>query len=117
MISVSDGQARILAQITTVAPPELIPVGHGLGRVTAEDIRSSMDVPPTDNSAVDGYAVRSADIPASGSRDLDVIAELAAGAVFHDVLRPGQALRIMTGAPMPPGADTVYPQEIVSRQD
>jgi molybdopterin biosynthesis enzyme len=49
MISVSDGQARILAQITAPAPPELVPVGRALGRVTAGDIRSSMDVPPTDN--------------------------------------------------------------------
>jgi molybdopterin molybdotransferase len=116
MISVSDGQARILAQITAPAPPELVPVGRALGRVTAGDIRSSMDVPPTDNSAVDGYAVASCDIPASGSRELTVIGELAAGGVFADPLGPGQALRIMTGAPMPAGADTVYPQEIVRRQ-
>ncbi|HEV8437626.1 MAG TPA: gephyrin-like molybdotransferase Glp [Methylomirabilota bacterium] len=116
MISVSDGQARILAQVTTIAPPELIPVGRALGRVTAEDIRSSMDVPPTDNSAVDGYAVGSADIPPSGTRELTVVADLPAGAVFGGVLQPGQALRIMTGAPMPAGADTVYPQEIVERQ-
>ena len=116
MVSVSDGQGRILAQVITVAPPELIPVGRCLGRVTAEDVRSSMDVPPTDNSAVDGYAVGSRDIPAGGTRELDVVAELPAGAVFPDLLEPGQALRIMTGAPMPAGADTVYPQEIVTRE-
>ena len=116
MISVSDGQARILAQVTTVASPELIPIGRGLGRVTAENIRAAMDVPPTDNSAVDGYAVGSGDIPAAGRRDLVVVAELAAGGVFPDTLQPGQALRIMTGAPMPAGADTVYPQEIVERE-
>ena len=115
MISVSDGQARILAQVIAVAPPELIPVGRCRGRVTAEDIRSSMDVPPTDNSAVDGYAVGARDIPTGGTRELDVVAELAAGSVFPDLLGPGQALRIMTGAPMPAGADTVYPQEIVTR--
>jgi molybdopterin molybdotransferase len=116
MISVSDGQARILAQITRTAPPELISVGRCLGRVTAEDIRSSTDVPPTDNSAVDGYAVGSADIPTTDGRQLEVVAELAAGSIFPDVLAPGQALRIMTGAPMPAGADTVYPQEIVRRE-
>ncbi len=116
MISVSDGQARILAQVTTPVPPELSPVRRCLGRVTAEDIRSSMDVPPTDNSAVDGYAVGSGDILATGSRELAVVAELPAGAVFPGVLQPGQALRIMTGAPMPAGADTVYPQEIVERR-
>ena len=115
MISVSEGQGRILAQVTSVAPPEVVPIGSCLGRVSAEDIRSSMDVPPTDNSAVDGYAVSSEDIPASGCRRLSVVAELAAGSVFSQTLRPGQALRIMTGAPMPAGADTVYPQEIVTR--
>ena len=115
MISVSDAQAHVLAQIAAVTPPELIPVGAGLGRVTAEDIRSSMDVPPTDNSAVDGYATSAADIPGEGIRELHVVADLAEGAVSPDVLRPGQALRIMTGAPMPAGADTVYPQEVVQR--
>jgi molybdopterin molybdotransferase len=117
MISVSDGQARLLAQVTTVAPPELVSIGRCLGRVTAEDVRACMDVPPTDNSAVDGYAVRSEDVPATGQRELRVVAELAAGAVFPDTLGPGQALRIMTGAPLPAGAGTVYPQEIVTRAD
>jgi molybdopterin molybdotransferase len=116
MISVSDGQSRILAQVIAPTSPELIPIGRCLGRVAAEDIRASMDVPPTDNSAVDGYAVGSRDIPAAGRRDLVVVAELAAGSVFPGTLEPGQALRIMTGAPMPAGADTVYPQEIVDRQ-
>ncbi len=115
MISVHDGQTRVLAQVTAVAPPELMPVGRCLGRVLAEEIRSEMDVPPTDNSAVDGYAVGSADTPERGSRELIVVADLPAGAVFSDALRPGQALRIMTGAPMPAGADTVYPQEMVER--
>src|SRR5262249_22813474 len=116
MISVDEAQARILAQFTAVAPPELIPVGRCLGRVTAEDLHSSMDVPPTDNSAVDGYAVASRDIPVTGTRALDVVADLAAGFIFPGVLGPGEALRIMTGAPMPAGADTVYPQEIVTRE-
>jgi molybdopterin molybdotransferase len=116
MISVSDGQTLVLAQVSTVTPPELVPVGAGLGRVMAEDVRASMDVPPTDNSAVDGYAAGSADVPAAGSRELHVVGDLAAGAVFPGALRPGQALRIMTGAPMPAGADTVYPQEVVERR-
>jgi len=74
-------------------------------------------VPPTDNSAVDGYAVRAADIPTSGVRELTVVAELAAGAVFDATIGAGEALRIMTGAPIPAGADTVYPQELVERGD
>ena len=83
----------------------------------AEDLRAPFDVPPTDNSAVDGYAVASADVPAAGSRDLDVVADLPAGSVFAGALAPGQAVRIMTGAPLPCGAETVYPQEAVERLD
>jgi molybdopterin molybdotransferase len=115
MISVRDAQAHILAQVERTVSPEVIPVGAALGRVLAEDVRAVFDVPPTANSAVDGYAVRSADIPSSGTRELTVVAELAAGAVFDATIGPGEALRIMTGAPMPAGADTVYPQEMVER--
>lgn len=115
MISVRDGQNHILAAITTVVAPELVPVTRGLGRVLAEDFAAPIDVPPADNSAVDGYAVTSADIPPTGARELRVVADLAAGSVFEGALAGGQALRIMTGAPMPAGADTVYPQEIVER--
>jgi molybdopterin molybdotransferase len=115
MISVKDAQAHILAQVGRVAPPEVVPVGSALGRVLAEDVRAALDVPPTDNSAVDGYAVRAGDIPPAGRRELTVVADLPAGAVFDATLGPGEALRIMTGAPMPAGADTVYPQELVER--
>src|SRR5207253_2678017 len=78
--------------------------------------RAPFDVPPTDNSAVDGYAVAAADIPPSGTRELIVSADLPAGAVFAGALAAGHAVRIMTGAPMPAGADTVFPQEVVERQ-
>src|SRR6266446_2354118 len=115
MISVADAQAHVLSLVARVAAPEVIPVTAGLGRVLAEDVRATLDVPPTANSAVDGYAVRGGDIPASGTRELTVVAELAAGAVFEATLGPGEALRIMTGAPIPAGADTVYPQELVER--
>lgn len=116
MISVRDAQAHILNRITAAASPELLPLAAALGRVLADDVRAEMDVPPSDNSAVDGYAVASADIPGTGTRALEVVAELAAGSVFAGTLRAGQALRIMTGAPMPAGADTVYPQEVVERR-
>ena len=115
MISVADAQARILAEVGRVAPPEVVPVGDCLGRVLAEVVRAAVDVAPTDNSAVDGYAVRSADIPVTGLRQLRVVGDLPAGAVFDATLGPGEALRIMTGAPVPAGADTVYPQEVVER--
>jgi molybdopterin molybdotransferase len=115
MISVADAQARILAQVMTVSPPQIVPVPAALGRVLAEDLLAPIDVPPTDNSAVDGYAVAHAVIPLGERREMTVMGELAAGGVFDGVVGPGQALRIMTGAPMPAGADTVYPQEVVER--
>jgi molybdopterin molybdotransferase len=117
MISVRDGQAHILARITAVAAPELISVSRALGRTLAEDVRAPFDVPPADNSAVDGYAISSADIPVEGTRELDVVADLPAGSVYTAPLRAGQAVRIMTGAPIPPGADSVIPQENVERED
>ena len=115
MISVHDGQAHILAQVGGAVPPETVPVTRAVGRVLAADVQAPFDVPPADNSAVDGYAVASADIPSQGTRELTVIGDLAAGAVFDGALAPGQTLRIMTGAPIPAGADTVYPQETVER--
>jgi molybdopterin molybdotransferase len=117
MISVRDGQNQILAQIKASAPPELLALTRARERVLADDVRAPFDVPPTDNSAVDGYAVASGDVPHTGTRDLDVVAELPAGAVFDGALAAGQAVRIMTGAPMPRGADTVYPQEVVERHE
>src|SRR5262249_54207285 len=114
-MGVGDAQPHILDRIPPVAAPELLPLAAALGRVLAEDVRSEMDVPPTTNSAVDGYAVAAADIPATGTRALTVVGELAAGAVFSGALQRGQALRIMTGAPMPAGADTGYLQENVER--
>jgi molybdopterin molybdotransferase len=116
MISVQDGQARILDRVTSIAPPELVAVVDALDRVLAEDVTAPFDVPPSDNSAVDGYAVGSGDLPAEGTRELAVVADLPAGSVFDGALAIGQSIRIMTGAPMPAGADTVYPQEIVERE-
>jgi molybdopterin molybdotransferase len=116
MISVQDGQNQILRQLADPTPPEVVAVTRARERVLAEDLQAPFDVPPTDNSAVDGYAVASDDVPASNPRELDVIAEIMAGAVFAGTVAPGQAVRIMTGAPMPRGADTVYPQEVVERR-
>ena len=116
MISVQDGQHHVLAQVARPTPSELIAVPAALGRVLAGDLRAPFDVPPTDNSAVDGFAVASGDLPAEGTRALEVVAEIPAGAVYGGRLELGQALRIMTGAPMPAGADTVVPQEVVSRE-
>jgi molybdopterin molybdotransferase len=115
MISVADAQAHVLAQIAAPAPPEIVPLTAARGRVLAEDVRAPIDVPPTDNSAVDGYAVMHAAVPPGEQAHFEVVGELAAGGVFRGVIGPGQTLRIMTGAPIPAGADTVYPQEVVER--
>ncbi len=117
MISVWDGQNRILAQVSERTPPEIVSLCDARGRVLWQAVRAPFDVPPTDNSAVDGYAVSSADIPSAGTRVLAVVADLPAGSVYAGALAPGEAIRIMTGAPMPAGADTVYPQENVERED
>src|SRR5260370_40194366 len=115
MISVRDGQAQILARIGAPLAPELVPLTRALGRVLTDDFAAPFDVPPADNSAVDGYAVGSADIPAGGTRDLVVIGDLAAGFVFEGKLGAGQALRIMTGAPMPAGPRPRYPPQGLQR--
>jgi molybdopterin molybdotransferase len=116
MISVQDGQNQILRQLAESTPPEVVAVTRARDRVLAEDLPAPFDVPPADNSAVDGYAVASDDVPAANTRELAVIAELAAGTVFTGTVASGQTVRIMTGAPMPRGADTVYPQEVVERR-
>jgi molybdopterin molybdotransferase len=115
MISVRDGQDLILAQIARPTAAEVVALPRALDRVLADGLEAAFDVPPADNSAVDGYAVASADVPHEGRREFAVVADLPAGAVFDGALAGGQALRIMTGAPMPAGADTVYAQEEVER--
>jgi molybdopterin molybdotransferase len=115
MLTVQEAQDRILSRVTSVTPPEQVPVSLALARVLADDLRAPFDVPPADNSAVDGYAVASADIPAQGTASLEVIADLPAGSVLEGATAAGQAVRIMTGAPIPAGTDTVVPQEVVER--
>jgi molybdopterin molybdotransferase len=117
MIPVADGQARILAQVVRPLGPEAVALTDALGRVLARDVAAPFDVPPADNSAVDGYAIRAADLVPSQRARLRVVSDLAAGSTFESTLGPGEALRIMTGAPMPAGADTVVPQELAERED
>src|SRR5437773_3560243 len=112
MIAVADAQARILVQVTRPTPVEVRLVTGALGRTLARDIQAPFDVPPADNSAVDGYAVRAVDLSPEGQSALRVVCDLPAGRVFDGVIGPGEALRIMTGAPIPAGADTVVPQEL-----
>ena len=97
-------------------PPEAAPLERALGLVTAEPIVASFDVPGFDNSAMDGYAVRAADIDAPGTV-LHLIDDLPAGSDPKIEIGPGTAATIMTGAPLPPGADAVVPWEETERRD
>ncbi len=113
MISVEEALERILSYFDVLEAEEK-PILESLGQVLAEDIYSQIDIPPLDNSAMDGYAVRAeSTIGASPSTPmvLRVIGEVAAGLVTEMEVEPGAAIRIMTGAPVPRGADTVVPFE------
>jgi molybdopterin molybdotransferase len=104
-MSADDALARILDGVPTLPAVET-PLLDALGLVLAEDVAADRDVPPFRNSAMDGYAVRGDDV-ASAPVELRVIGEVAAGDFPEGEVRPGEAMRIMTGAPMPEGADTV----------
>ena len=109
MIGVDDARERILAGVEPL-PVEQAPLLDALGLVLAEDVVAAADIPPFRNSAMDGYAVRAADL-AGARRDaparLQVVAQGPAGYAPRGAVAPGTAIRIMTGAPLPPGADTV----------
>jgi len=90
--------------------PEPTPLGDALGRILTRDVLSPIDLPPFRNSQMDGYAVRADDV-ASAPLSLPVVGEVAAGPVTPAVLKPGTAVKIMTGAPVPEGADAIVPVE------
>ncbi len=113
MLRVGEASERILAEIRTLAP-EKVSLRAALGRVCAEDILATVTMPPWSNSSMDGYAVRSADITPvmKGERvTLRVVGTIAAGDRAEQPLKRGQAMRIMTGAPVPGGADSVIRKE------
>ncbi len=113
MISVDEALEKILSRVEPLGC-EKVPLLESLGRVIGEDIDCRRDIPPLDNSGMDGYAVTAADIEgASRARPgrLEVIEDLPAGFLPRKTLKKGQATRIMTGAPIPNGADTVVPVE------
>ncbi len=109
MLTYDDALARILAQIRPLAPVDRL-LTEALGLVLAEEVTTPFPLPPFANSSMDGFAVRAADLTAR-STILPVVGDIAAGATDVPTLLPGQALRIMTGAAVPPGADTVVPVE------
>jgi len=109
MISVEEALEKILSYVE-VLEPERKPILDCLGQVLAEDVYSTIDIPPLDNSAMDGYALRARDtrgVSKSSPRYLVVVGEVAAGSISAKEVKPGTAIRIMTGAPLPEGADAV----------
>lgn len=114
LLSVEQARERILSQLQTISTTETITLSQSANRVLAEDIVAADDLPPFNNSSMDGFAVRAADTstaaPASGVT-LRVVADIPAGYKPTVSIAPGQAARIMTGAQMPDGADAVIPVE------
>ncbi|MFI9485278.1 molybdopterin molybdotransferase MoeA [Promicromonospora sp. NPDC052451] len=105
---------RVLGLVAPL-PARSVDVADALGEVVAEDLYAAVSVPPFDSAAMDGYAVRLTDLPPDGSPvTLRVTGDVAAGPGDPDPVGPGQAVRIMTGAPLPPGADAVVPVEHTS---
>jgi molybdopterin molybdotransferase len=103
----------IRACLTPITGIERVATRSALGRVLAEDIVPGIDVPSHDNSAMDGYALRAADLASDGETVLKEAGTALAGKKFQGALGAGECVRVMTGAVMPPGADTVVIQEIV----
>jgi molybdopterin molybdotransferase len=109
---------QIVLDHTPLLGAETIAFADARGRVLAEGVRSNRQLPPSDNSAMDGYAVRSADLGSASAEHpiaLQVISEIPAGGSADRSLRAGEAARIFTGAPIPPGCDTVVRQEDTTR--
>ena len=113
MLSVEEALERILAQFHILESEER-PLLEALGQVLSEDATARNDIPPLDNSAMDGYAVQAASVTGASESSpvtLRVVGAVAAGQLPSDTVGSGTTVRIMTGAPIPPGADSVVPFE------
>lgn len=113
MLSVDEAVAIITARVTAVTETEWVDVAEADSRVLASDIRAPLALPPFTNSAVDGYAVRSDDLPRDEEKAFPVSGRIQAGSSTSGAIAAGEAVRIFTGAPMPAGANTVFMQEDV----
>lgn len=109
MLTVRDAHARVTAAFETL-PAEMVSVGDAAGRVLAISPRARLTQPPADLSAMDGYAVRAADVPAAPTT-LRLVGQAPAGGSYDGVLQPGETVRIFTGGPLPAGADSIVIQE------
>ena len=113
MMSVDEAVGIIAARVTPVKEAETVALQEADGRILAGDISAPLPLPPFTNSAVDGYAVRSRDLPKGAEAAFAVSGRVQAGSAADDPILPGRAIRIFTGAPMPEDADTVFMQEDV----
>lgn len=116
LIPVEQARETVMEAVTTLET-ETVPLLEAIGRVSAHDEVSDIDISPFDHSAMDGFAVISADLAQASAEhpvELPVVAEIPAGTYYDDVVSPGECVRIMTGAPIPQGADAVVKYEIVT---
>ena len=111
LMTVAEALALFDERIVAVTGTETVSLRQAAGRILAEDVIAERDVPPHDNSAVDGYAVRFSDMTSTGTTNLELVGHAAAGHPFDSEVGPGEAVRIFTGAPVPAGCDTVAMQE------
>ena len=111
LLPVAEAEKMIGARVAAVSGQEMAPLRQALGRVLTADLIAPFNLPPFDNSAVDGYAVRGEDIDSAREQRLTIIDRVAAGHAAAHAVKSGEAVRIFTGAPMPSGADTVFMQE------
>jgi molybdopterin molybdotransferase len=114
MLSVREAHARVIAAFQAL-PAETVPIADAAGRVLASAPRSRLTQPPADLSAMDGYAVRAEDVPAAPAT-LALVGEAPAGGSYDHALKPGEAVRIFTGGPLPMGADSIVIQEDTKAQ-
>ncbi|HTV26252.1 MAG TPA: gephyrin-like molybdotransferase Glp [Xanthobacteraceae bacterium] len=111
LMPVADAERLIGERVMPVGGSERVSLREAAGRVLAQDVIAPVSVPPFDNSAVDGYAVRAADLGGESESRLTIVDRVAAGHPASHAIKAGEAIRIFTGAPMPAEADTVFMQE------
>lgn len=119
LISVNEALGRILARFNQKGP-EIISINDGVNQILAEDISTNVDLPPFDNSSMDGFAVHASDllnVSEENSALLEIVEDIPAGYFPQKEINPGQASRIMTGAPLPQGANAVVPVEFTNFSD
>ena len=111
MMLLAEAEAAVHAQLSLAVGRESVPLAEARGRILGRDLISPLDLPPHDNAAVDGYALSDRDLPESGTARLRLAGRAAAGRPFTGVVLRGEAARILTGAPLPAGTDTVVMPE------